>query len=162
MKQVFYQQGLLLATIYKDDAMKYLLCFLLGMIGFTNLYATTSEDLSGLWKTYDLTDKPRSILRFYPTGDTYQADVIKILDPRDDACAKCPGDKKDKPYIGMTIIEGLKFRNNEWQDGIVLDTDTGKTYRCKITLSEDGKQMYFRAYMKLPLLGRTVHWKRVD
>ncbi len=142
--------------------MKYLLCFLLGMIGLTKLYAVNPEDLTGLWKTYDLNDKPRSIVRFYPIGDSYQADVIKILDPRDDKCVKCPGDKKNKPYIGMTIIEGLKFQNNEWRNGTVLDTDSGKIYQCKITLSEDAKQMYFRAYMKLPLLGRTVHWKRVD
>lgn len=112
-------------------------------------FASAPDDLIGFWKTFDLKNNPRTILKFYKIDEEYRADVTEILE------------NKNNAKIGVTIIHGLKFADKKWTQGEVLDTDSGKTYDCMIRLSEDGKRMYFRAYIKSPLLGRTLTWERV-
>lgn len=119
-------------------------------------------DPVGLWRTYDLQGKERSILQFYLINNELRADVIKSILYLGDYCTKCPGKNKNKPYIGMTIIHSLIQKDNKWVDGIILDTDSGNTYRCEITLSEDGNYMYFHAYKGIPLFGKTIRWARVQ
>lgn len=114
----------------------------------------------GLWRTFDLKNNARSIVRFYQVDNEFRADVVKILINVGERCNKCRGELKNKPYLGMTIIQGLKAKGNNWANGQVLDTDSGNTYSCSISLSEDGNTMYFHAFKGLPLFGRTVVWKR--
>lgn len=113
-----------------------------------------------LWRTYDLKGQARSVLKFYVTDGELRADVVKILLKNGAYCIHCKGNLKNKPYLGMTIIRGLKFKKDKWVNGEVLDTDTGNTYSCNISFSNDGKTMYLHAYKGIPLFGRTVSWKR--
>lgn len=127
-----------------------------------NTAFANSSPVAALWKTYDLKGQERSILKFYEVNGELRADVVKILLNKGVYCTQCKGTLKNKPYMGMTIIYGLKLNNNKWMNGEVLDTDSGNTYRCNISLSEDGNTMYFHAYKGIPLLGRTVEWRRVN
>ncbi|HEX2549623.1 MAG TPA: DUF2147 domain-containing protein [Gammaproteobacteria bacterium] len=139
--------------------MKYLI-FFLSLISIA--YADPSDNIEGFWKTYDLQNHPRTIIQFYRIHDEYRADIYEVLDNQNNpTCQHCRGENKDKLLKGMTIIHGLKFSNQEWQNGAVLDTDSGKTYDCKIQISENGKQMLFRAYIHTPMLGRTLKWERI-
>lgn len=123
-------------------------------------YAMTAQNPEALWRAYDLKGQPRSVLKFYIIHDELRADVVKILLKNGTYCDHCKGNLKNKPYLGMTIIRGLKLKNNKWINGEVLDTDTGNTYSCNISLSTDGQTMYLHAYKGIPLFGRTVNWKR--
>ena len=113
-----------------------------------------------LWRTYDLKGQERSVLKFYIADNELKADVVKILLNKGVYCDKCKRNLKNKPYLGMTIIRGLTHKQNKWINGEVLDTDTGNTYSCHVTLSKDGKTMNLHAYKGIPLFGRTVHWQR--
>lgn len=63
----------------------------------------------------------------------------------------------------MTVITGMKKTGErEWENGTVLDPENEKTYRCKITLSEDGKQLNVRGFIGFSLFGRTQTWKRTE
>lgn len=115
----------------------------------------------GLWRTYDLEGTARSILKFYRVNDELRADVVNVLVDNGIICKHCVGENKNKPYIGMTIIKGLKRSGNKWVNGIVLDTDSGNTYSCNISLTEDGQTMNFHAFKGVPLFGRTVKWQRI-
>lgn len=110
----------------------------------------------GLWQTFDLSGTPRSIVKFYIIDGELRADVYKILD-----CKQCRIQPSNKS-IGATIVKGLRDKGNQWVDGEVTDTDTGKTYNCSIKLSENGNIMYFHAYKGIPLFGKTISWLRVD
>jgi uncharacterized protein (DUF2147 family) len=123
-------------------------------------YAMPAQNPQALWRTYDLNGQARSVLKFYITDGELRADVVKILAKKGTYCEHCKGKLKNKPYLGMTIIHGLKLKNNKWIHGEVLDTDTGNTYSCNMTLSHDGETMHLHAYKGIPLFGRTVHWKR--
>lgn len=130
-------------------------------------YATDVHSPLGLWRTYDLDATPRSVVKFSLAGSELRATIVKTLNgkkgqPFTGTCTACTGNNKNKPLVGITIIWGLKKQDNgEWTDGHVLDTDSGSTYRCNITLSENGQIMHFHAYLGMSFLGKTVDWQRV-
>jgi len=121
----------------------------------------------GVWKTIDdETGKERSIVRIAEVNGELQGVVEQIFDqPGDDPkhlCDKCKGERKDKPIVGMTILWGLKQHGREWSGGEILDPKKGKIYRCKLTPSEDGRQLNVRGFIGVSLIGRSQIWHRVQ
>ena len=140
----------------------FLLFLFINLLFCTSLYAMSSNNAVGLWRTYDLQGKERSVLKFYVVDNELRADVAKILLYSGEHCVKCEGKNKNKPFLGMTIIQGLKLKEDKWVNGMILDTDSGKTYGCNVSISDDGRIMYLHAYKGLPLFGRTIRWVRED
>ena len=121
----------------------------------------------GTWRTIDdKTKQERSIIKITEENGELKGIVEKLYDqPGDDPahlCKKCPGERKDKPIIGMTILWGLKKDGDAWTGGEILDPHNGKTYRCKMTLSEDGKKLNVRGFIGVSLIGRTQTWLRQE
>ena len=119
----------------------------------------------GSWRSIDDKSKQeRSIIRITEENGELKGVVEKIFDqPGDDParlCKECKGERKDKQIIGMTIVWGLKKDGNAWTGGEILDPKDGKTYRCKMTLSEDGQSLNVRGFIGISLLGRTQTWLR--
>ncbi len=119
----------------------------------------------GTWKTIDdKSGKEKSYVKIYETtSGKLQGDVVKILTPgREDAqCTECDGDRKNKPIKGMTIMWGLQEDGNEWNNGHILDPNSGKQYKCYIKLKGEN-QLEVRGYLGISLLGRTQTWERVE
>src|SRR5687768_12867544 len=80
-------------------------------------YAIPASNPEALWRAYDLNGQARSVLKFYITHGELKADVVKILLKNGTYCDHCKGNLKNKPYLGMTIIRGLKLKNNKWING---------------------------------------------
>ena len=144
-------------------AMKLVLAILMVMLAGGALADTSSP--AGVWKSIDdKTKKERSIIRITEVNGEFKGVVEKIFDrPGDDPahlCKECKGERKDKPIIGMTILWGLKKDGDIWAGGEILDPDNGKTYRCKMTLSEDGKSLNVRGFIGISLIGRSQIWWR--
>jgi uncharacterized protein (DUF2147 family) len=121
----------------------------------------------GTWRSIDdKTKKERSIIRIADHNGELQGVVEKIFDqPGDDPahlCEECKGERKDKPVIGMTILWGLKKDGDAWTGGEILDPNNGKIYRCKMTLSADGKSLDVRGFIGISLIGRTQTWLRQE
>jgi uncharacterized protein (DUF2147 family) len=122
---------------------------------------------AGMWKTIDdETGTERSFVRIVEVDGEFRGTVEKIFDrPGDNPghlCDKCKGDRKDKPVVGMTILWGLKDAGDVWKGGEILDPDNGKIYRCKMTLSDDGKELNVRGFIGISLIGRTQTWHRLE
>ena len=144
-------------------ATKLVLAILMVMLAGGVLADTSSP--AGVWKSIDdKTKKERSIIRITEVNGEFQGVVEKLFDqPGDDPahlCKECKGERKDKPIIGMTILWGLKKDGDTWAGGEILDPDNGKTYRCKMTLSEDGKSLNVRGFIGISLIGRSQIWWR--
>jgi uncharacterized protein (DUF2147 family) len=122
----------------------------------------------GLWKTIDdNTGKQRSYVRIVDVGGELQGKVEKLFpfpgDDPENLCEKCKGERKNKPVVGMTILWGLEQDEGMvWKGGEILDPDNGKTYRCKMTVSDNGKELDVRGYIGISLIGRTQTWLRVE
>jgi uncharacterized protein (DUF2147 family) len=123
---------------------------------------------AGVWRTIDdNTHKPRSLVRIVEVNGQLQGKVEKVFaEPGADPaplCAKCEGERNNKPIVGMTILWGMKKKDdNQWKGGEILDPKNGKTYSCKITLSDDGQSLTVRGFVGLSLLGRSQTWQRVE
>ena len=76
-------------------------------------------------------------------------------------CDTCEGKNKNKPILGMVILNGLKKDGKEWNDGEILEPKNGKYYKCYITLLNNTK-LKIRGYIGISLLGRTEYWYRVN
>ena len=121
----------------------------------------------GVWRSIDdKTRQERSIIRITEENGELKGVVEKIFDqPGDDPahlCKECKDERKDKPIIGMAILWGLKMDGNAWAGGEILDPKNGKIYRCKITLSEDGKSLNVRGFIGISLIGRSQTWLRQE
>ncbi|MFM8467695.1 MAG: DUF2147 domain-containing protein [Oxalobacteraceae bacterium] len=122
---------------------------------------------AGLWRTIDdQTGKEKSLVRIIEVNGEFRGTIEKLFrEPGEDPnpnCDKCPGDKKNKPVIGMMILTGLKKDHNQWSSGEILDPQNGKTYKCKVWLDNKGHDLHVRGFIGLSLLGRTQVWKRED
>ena len=123
----------------------------------------------GVWKTIDdETKKEKSLIRITEADGVLSGKLEKLLDPAtkpDAVCEKCSDERKDKPIVGMTLVKGVKPLEADkgvWGGGEILDPNNGKTYKVRLTPSEDGKSLAVRGYIGAPLLGRTQTWQRVE
>ena len=122
---------------------------------------------AGLWRTIDdHSGKEKSLVRIVEVNGEFRGTIEKLFrEPGEDPnpnCEKCPGDKKNKPVIGMMILTGLKKDNGLWSGGEILDPQNGKTYKCKVWLENKNRDLHVRGFIGMALLGRTQVWKREE
>jgi uncharacterized protein (DUF2147 family) len=119
----------------------------------------------GAWKTIDDETKvERSVVRISDTGGVLSGKIEKITDPakQADKCEKCEDARKDKPILGMTILEGVKKNPDEayWDGGTILDPNNGKVYKVRMTPKDGGKLLEVRGFIG-PFY-RNQQWIRVE
>jgi uncharacterized protein (DUF2147 family) len=144
---------------------KYFSLILLAVSLFTGHSHADTSSIIGAWKSIDdSTGKPRSIVRISETNGLYEGVIEKgFPEPNEEPnrkCDKCPGELKDKPIIGMKIINQMKKHEEEYKDGTIMDPDNGKIYKCKLWLEDGGKKLKVRGYIG-PLF-RTQTWLREE
>ena len=121
------------------------------------------KSVLGKWKSIDdETGKALGIVEIYEEDGKIYGKIIEILIPKDrnKTCEKCPGEDKDKPILGLTVIKDLKKDGNEYNGGHILDPKHGKLYKCYINLEGEDK-LKIRGYIGISLFGRTQYWHRV-
>ena len=92
----------------------------------------------GLWNMLDdFTEQSEAIIEFYETPYGIEGKLNKVFyDPEDEVienCIHCTGDNKDKPLVGLVTFSDLKYTNKKELEGVVLDPETGKSYKCTLT-----------------------------
>ena len=139
------------------------------LIAFTLLLATAAYAANntpvGTWtQVDDATGKPKSIIEITQQPDgTLQGTVKQVLfsdQGTHPICKKCEGDRHDKPVVGMVIMWGVKKDGSAWDGGQVLDPDSGKIYKVKLSLEDNGQKLDVRGYIGWSLFGRTQTWLR--
>lgn len=122
---------------------------------------TFGQSIVGNWETYDdKTNELKSIVEIYQKGDHYFGKIKEVLaKKRQELCTECEGDKKNTPIIGLVIIEDMEKDGDEFNDGTILDPESGTTYKCLLEL-ENANKLKVRGYVGFSLLGRTQYWKR--
>jgi uncharacterized protein (DUF2147 family) len=118
----------------------------------------------GVWKTIDdKTGQPKSIVEIFELKGELAGKVSQVLQSDqgpNPICKECDGDRKDKPVVGMTIMWGMKKDGDEWSGGKILDPKNGKTYGCKMHLTDNGQKLEVRGFVGFSLLGRSQVWER--
>ena len=133
---------------------------LLGLGGAAS--AQTSDSITGLWKTFDdETNQPAALVQIIEKNGVFSGSITKILDTSGPStCEKCTDSRKGKPILGMEILSGLKKTGESYSGGQILDPDDGEIYKAEMKLKDQGAKLDLRAYIGIPLLGRTQTWIR--
>ena len=119
----------------------------------------------GQWRTIDdHTHQPKAIVRIFERNGKLYGVVEKPLIPNPPrrTCDDCTDDRKGKPILGMEIIRGLERDGDQWDGGTILDPESGKVYKCRLRLEDDGQKLAVRGFLGISLLGRTQIWERVS
>lgn len=123
-----------------------------------------AQTIFGKWESIEAeTGKTEAIIEVYKEDNKAYAKVIDILNPedKDKICIYCKGKNKDKPILGLIILDGLKEDGDEWSGGKIVDPKNGNTYKCYIKL-KDSNNLKLRGYIGISLFGRTEYWKRFE
>lgn len=117
----------------------------------------------GLWRTIDdHTGQEKSLVRISESGGVLSGKVEKLLHPSkpNPLCDKCTDERRGKPIVGLSIIEGMRAHGEVWEDGNILDPDNGKIYTLRLKPLDGGKTLQVRGYIG-PFF-RTQTWSRVE
>ena len=136
--------------------------------------ASGSDAVVGTW--YVESDKGDVHITITGTGGEYRGAITWMEEPEYPADHPRAGQPKtdtenpeeelrDRPILGLELMYGFRWdeADREWKDGRIYAADSGKTYRCKLKLEEDGR-LKVRGYVKVGFvkLGRSMHWTRVE
>lgn len=139
---------------------------------FFLIFALTTLTLSGFsqidkilgkWKTIDDEDgTAKSIVYIYKaTNGKYYGRIEKLYKDADKLCDKCEGSNKNKPILGMVIINGMQLKDNELTGGTILDPNNGKVYYCTISYDASTRKLKVRGSLdKGGWIGRSQTWLR--
>jgi len=143
----------------------FLFLILLSVCASRALASPENPSPVGVWRVIgDKSGEAEALIRISEHDGVYEGRITNIF-PRPDVspdarCERCSGARKDQPVKGMLILSGLKRVGQEFRDGEILDPDTGELYRCKLSISNDNRQLFVRGYIGLSLFGRTQTWLR--
>jgi len=131
----------------------------LALLGAPFAPSYAQDSILGKWKTIDeATGKPKAVVEIYMVNGKAHGKIIKLFrsadQEQDPVCDKCTGTEKGKKVIGLEILKGMNKDVDEWEDGTIIDAESGKTYDCKMWL-EEGKLM-IRGY--IAFFFRTQEW----
>ena len=138
------------------------------VLATTSVLAMAQNSPVGLWRTIDDDGKTeKSTVRITANSGVLSGKVEHITDPAkaNDVCKKCEDDRKDKPIVGMTIINDVKQdaeESNVWAGGLILDPAKGTTYKVRLKVIDGGKKLEVRGYIGSPMFGRTQTWIRAE
>ncbi|MFK7906537.1 MAG: DUF2147 domain-containing protein [Chitinophagales bacterium] len=152
--------------------MKLLLqCFLVLMVmtslfGSDILVAQSGGDaIVGTWLVPEKDGK----IKVYKKGDTYFGEIIWIAEPNNaDGTPRkdiqnIDESLRSQPIVGLQVLEGFKYDagEDEWIDGTVYNSRSGKTYSGYIKLQKDGT-LYLKGFvMGMRWMGKSNVWTRV-
>ncbi len=145
---------------------KHFIFFLL-MIQFA-LFGNEFISPVGYWKTIDdQTGRIKSIVKITEENGEL-AGIVKEIFPelgnnQNPTCKNCKGINKNKEVRGITFLWGFQKNGEKYEEGKILDPQTGKIYNCMLEVSGDGSLLYVRGFIKLFVkIGRKQTWIRIS
>ena len=126
----------------------------------------TTPTAAGVWQQIDDDGKVGALVTISEEQGVYVGRLSQLFpEPGDDPnpiCTECSGDKHNLPILGLVFIEGMKQSGLDYEDGTILDPETGKIYHASMHLSPDGAKLTVRGYIGLSIFGRSQTWNRVE
>ncbi|MCW2315654.1 hypothetical protein M2322_001188 [Rhodoblastus acidophilus] len=122
--------------------------------------------LTGFWQAYFDDGNPSGWFYFSEKNGLYEGRLVKMFKKQGETtlvttCAACPGDKKNKPMLGLVIVYNLKPDAGKFANGNILDPRDGNVYNAEAEVTPDGQKLLLRGYLGFELLGQTQTWTRL-
>lgn len=137
--------------------MKKLFFLILATLFVTQLMA--QDQIIGKWWT----PKKDGQIEIYKSGTKYFGKLIWGKDGTKKDVKNPKEELRSRPLIGMDLFTNFSYNASDaqWIDGKIYDPEGGKTYSCKMWLTDDGKTLNARGFIGFSLLGRTEKFTRL-
>jgi uncharacterized protein (DUF2147 family) len=146
--------------------LEFVLLLLTGLMGAQAASTATAQSAAGVWRQVDHAGRVGALVAISENKGLFVGRLSRLfLDPGDDPnplCTKCPGEKHNAPILGLVFIEGMKRSGLDYNDGTILDPESGKVYSASMQLSPDGTTLTVRGYLGLSIFGESQAWTRVE
>ena len=68
---------------------------------------------------------------------------------------------QSRPIMGLRMLDGFVYKDNQWVDGTIYNPKEGKTYKCYMWF-DDGNYnlLHVKGYIGFSFIGKEVEWTR--
>ena len=139
-----------------------------GLLSLFGAFDARSVELTaiGLWQATDQeTGQPTGWFLFRERDGIFDGTIVRMyLKPGESpgiTCDQCKDDRRDKPWLGLDIIRGMRREGMSYKDGTILDPRNGNVYNAMMTLTPDGQTLVVRGYLGISLFGQDRIWTRL-
>lgn len=123
--------------------------------------AQSADAILGTWYNTEKSAK----IEIMKNGDEYLGKIIALT--REDQgegpfldVENSDPELRKRPLMGLSILKGLKYKKEAWEDGEIYDPESGKTYSCEVKL-KNNSVLEVKGYIGFSWVGRTVEWTRI-
>ena len=121
---------------------------------FANVHPENADDIVGVYWS----PKKDAKIEIFKRGNHYYGRSIWVASMRKDT--KNPEESlKNRDVLGIELLTGFSYNDNTYTDGKIYDPECGKTYDCKMTLTDNTLKV--RGYIGISLFGRTETFERI-
>jgi len=138
------------------------------------LVAGEGDALVGLWATDPDSEDGQAHVEIFEKDGKYHGKLVWLEEPdypADDDGGMAGQPKVDRenpdeslrnrPIQGLQIMFDFEYAGgNKYKKGTIYAPDEGKTYKCKLTIDENGN-LKVRGYIGVAMIGRTEIWTPV-
>lgn len=132
-----------------------LIALLLSLSGaFADVHLKNADEIVGLYWS----PKKDAKIEIFKRGNRYYGRSIWVASMRKDT--KNPDETlKNREVLGIELLTGFTFNDDFYTDGKIYDPESGKTYDCRMSLTD--KILKVRGYIGISLFGRTETFERI-
>jgi len=113
--------------------------------------ALAADSPVGRWKTVDeKSSQVKSEVELYEQGGKLFGRITSLTEPnakdgKPKTCTKCSGADKDRPLVGLVIIQDFSQSGDRYKGGTILDPEEGKLYKAELWI--EGGNLKVRGYV---------------